>query len=244
MKCFLAIFFMLASISFLHSQNSLVADPDSLFLEDQMADLSDPWEQFNMFLKLKNVSADPLEVVWKREIGSDCPLEWEFIVQDVNITYVPWVAMSPEGTQFSVLPQEEVDFGINVVPNTVGGCCTVLAIFSEYNNPDVALDTAYFHVVLNSDCLPSAVGDAISPSLVSRVYPNPFSSKFYIESERELTYEVFPLAGPPVKKGRLSPGNTEGVELDGLPNGAYFIRFLEENTGRVHVVKVFKVGMN
>ena len=241
MKYFLAIISLFAFISCISAQSVLVADPDSLFLEDQMADLSDPWKDFNMYLNLKNTAGNPLEVVWKREIGSDCPLEWEFIVSDIIGTYIPTVSMSPEGAQFTVPSQGEAYFGIHVLPNTVEGCCTVLAIFSEYNNPDVVFDTAYFHIVLNSDCMPSSLEPAVPERLTVEVYPNPASGEIYVKSDAGQQFEIIDPMGALVKTGKIEPLSITSIDIRELRDGGYFIRFFDEKKGSRQLVKFMKM---
>ncbi|MBK7407220.1 MAG: T9SS type A sorting domain-containing protein [Saprospirales bacterium] len=241
MKLLTIVLLLLLGWPLLFAQNILVADPDSLFLEDQMADLSDPWKDFNMNLKLKNGSGDTLEVVWKREIGSDCPLEWEFFVSDIIGTYIPTVSMSPEGAQFNVPSQGEAYFGIHVLPNTVEGCCTVLAIFSDYNNPGVVFDTAYFHITLNSDCLPSSVEPAVPERLTVEVYPNPASGEIYVSSAGDLQFEITDPMGILVKTGKVEPLSNTPIDIRELRDGVYFIRFYDEKKGRRQLVKFLKM---
>ena len=64
-----------ASIS---AQSGLLLEPDSMFLHDQNADLSDEWMNYGMYMDMTNVSSETLLFVWERMLSANCPEEWDY----------------------------------------------------------------------------------------------------------------------------------------------------------------------
>ena len=240
MRFLLALLCLYYSGTPLWAQSGLLLEPDSMFFYDQNADLSNEWMNYGLYMDMSNVSGDTLLFVWERMLSANCPEEWDFAVSDHNATYVPQVSMSPEGFHIVLLPQVLTYFGVDVWPRSVPGCCTVHVPFTDLNNPDLILGTAYFDIILNSDCSPSKVNSQRIESMEISIFPNPAQKEVWVGGKATFQFKIYNSLGLPVKSGMIDSESERSVSLAALPSGIYLAHFFDPLNNRQQILKLVK----
>jgi hypothetical protein len=87
-----------------------------------------------------------------------------------------------------------------------------------------------------SDCISiTSVGISETKLVILKIYPNPASSNFSIESSELVEYSMYDLSGNLINYSAMS-NNKHLIEVSIYSNGAYFIQVVGEN-----VIETFKV---
>ncbi len=72
-----------------------------------------------------------------------------------------------------------------------------------------------------------------------KLYPNPTSGKFIIESEGIKSVEIFDISGKSIRSYQYPGINTLNINISDLPKGAYFIHLQNENQSIVRKVLLY-----
>lgn len=206
---------------------SILVSPVNTNVHVMNADLSDNYLDFMSTVEITNESADTLWIIWRREFIAVCPIAWDLFVSDIwndflphiNTNYDPSIGLNGA---YSILPgQTEVGVYSFLYPQMAAGCCEVAFHFSEINNPDSTLATAYIDYKINDpDC--TLVGSFEELEKEVKVFPNPTNGQLYIESEKQIqAVAVFNAQGEML----INENNfTEQFDINGLPKGIYFLK--------------------
>ncbi|MEZ4935280.1 MAG: T9SS type A sorting domain-containing protein [Saprospiraceae bacterium] len=233
MKIFPFISFLMASLM-MHAQSvfSLLPPDTSIFVQIQ-----DPTQLdfiYDLGIEIKNVSDDTLQMIWRKEIPSDCPPEWGVQISDSNISYPPNVFSNYDLGQSNnhipvvIPPNQLAQYGFlaNLYPASTLGCCTVPVHFSLLDEPDSILATAYFKYKLgNTDCSTVSVKETEKASI--EISPNPTAGFFNIKSTTQLAgVNIFNLQGVRLETIK---NNLNQVDVSDLPSGIYFLEINLKN---------------
>ena len=227
----------------LFSQPAIELLPSDTSLIDLNADISHVWEEFRLGIDIKNTTSDTLMMVWRKEMPDDCPTEWETIIADPNITYLPHV-LSNYDTALNIFlpvtmyPNQLTQFGyyVELYPNTVPGCCTIPVYFSLLEAPDSIISTAYFSFAIND---PSCdfVNDIEEIENEISIFPNPVNNILFIESEVPIQeVQLFNLYGQLLR----SEFNAYQININSLPKGVFIIKIVFSD-GKIAFQKIEKI---
>lgn len=84
-----------------------------------------------------------------------------------------------------------------------------------------ATDWKYFTIV--EDETLSTKDNKVISSVSAKVYPNPTTGIFFIETEIPTTADIFTMAGQVIKSVKLNKGKSQ-VDISHLPSGIYFVK--------------------
>lgn len=93
-------------------------------------------------------------------------------------------------------------------------------------------------VVTGSSCSSLASGDFASNSLAVKVYPNPSLGVFQIETQEEVTMEVYNILSNQILNKKVQEGNTL-LDISGYASGIYLLK-LTTNAGTINTYKLIK----
>ena len=93
-------------------------------------------------------------------------------------------------------------------------------------------------VVTGSSCSSLASGDFASNSLALKVYPNPSLGVFQIETQEEVTMEVYNILSNQILNKKVQEGNTL-LDISGYASGIYLLK-LTTNAGTINTYKLIK----
>jgi hypothetical protein len=235
MKLFIQFSFLFL-IGTVNAQSVILLEQDTAIQIHENVDLSDIYEAFFVDLLYRNNTDEAISVLWSREIGENCPEEWDVISADMNITYPPFV-------NEAAIPMPLEPGGPNTFlrkefyPRSVPGCCDVRVVFFLEQAQDNPIDTGYFHIEVNDDgCMTTSVSDkAISPL---HFYPNPTSDVLNIEGGLAIeSIEISDVAGRIYDVPFVA--HSRQIDLSALRPGMYIFR-ARSHTGELRVGKVLK----
>jgi hypothetical protein len=236
MKPYLTLLLLLAAFQ-AEAQQVILLQADSVALRLDSVDISDPSEEFALYVFFENTTQDTLHLHWKREIAPHCPAAWDIFPVDPNISYSREVNQSL--IPISLAPADSQAFvGQLFFPKTEAGCCDVRLTFFQEGTPNQAVDTAYFHVEINANggCIQTHLSDEAVKGV--RLYPNPVSRFLYLDAERPLQQvEILNLRGEVLLQA--SPLPHQAVDVSDLPAGLYFCKIIEKN-GHLSLQKLIK----
>ena len=116
-------------IAKLNAQEVILFEQDSVSQINIGVDILNMSEDFPLDLFYKNNTSDTIKVNWRREFGANCPLEWDIVVADQNLTFTPEIneslasiPMNPSDSNFIIRQL--------VYPRSIAGCCDIKIILS------------------------------------------------------------------------------------------------------------------
>lgn len=219
-----------------NAQSVILLEYDSAIAVHQNVNISSGFEDFPLDLFFKNNANDTIQLLWKRNLSANCPLDWEIITADQFLTYVPWVdssqiplTMHPADSHFIVRQL--------FMPKMVAGCCDISLIFYEAANPTVSVDTGYYHIEINSsDCFAASTSEEELEMI--NIFPNPVSDALNIENTHLIqSIEILDITGK-----ILYPTNqrlSSRIDVSSLPTGIYLCR-MRHISGHLFVKKWVK----
>ncbi len=167
---------------------------------------------------IKNISAAPVKVAWKRTYISTSD-SCTSAICDYNHCYAEWVNFSPKVIALKSNDSAYVDLHLNTQ------CCepNPTSLRMDYYLSD---DTSKSLVQVHYKCGVITKIDYLEGPEFS-IQPNPASDVLQVKlldySAEPFSYEIVSLAGVSMHKANLSGVTTE-IALDGLPAGIYFLR--------------------
>ena len=81
------------------------------------------------------------------------------------------------------------------------------------------------------------------PQPLVSIYPNPFSEEFTVHFSETMSgrITVYSLNGQIIKTQNLSASENETINLTGMPNGMYFVQFVDNAGSMRQVMKISKL---
>jgi hypothetical protein len=218
------------------AQEVILLESDSSVRVYDNLDITDNYLDFPVDLFFKNNTSDSILINWRRELGANCPLEWDIITADQHLTYIPDINES----QIPIpLTPADSHFIVRQIflPRTVAGCCDVTMIFSLEGEPDNPIDTGYYHISINSDgCVISSLIDEMVGTI--DLYPNPASNIIHVKNGTLIEFiEIFDMNGKQVLGKRNS--NSSQLDLTSFARGVYFCK-ITSDSGNVVMKKIIK----
>lgn len=167
---------------------------------------------------VKNISASAIKIVWKRTYIST-PKSCETYVYDMFSDYQPWKSFSPK-----VLPLNTND-------------SSIIGLFFNTECCEPGPTTLRMDFYLSDDTTKSLVQVHFTCGVITKIdylevpefsiQPNPAADvlnlKINDNSTEPFTYEIIAATGLLIKAATATGNNTE-IELEGIPNGMYFLR--------------------
>ncbi|MCB0661996.1 MAG: T9SS type A sorting domain-containing protein [Saprospiraceae bacterium] len=219
-KVLFVMFYFLTSFE-MGAQNNPLFSIDSIGQNIINADLSNGFEMFNLELFFENRSNDTLQLKWRREFDENCPDQWYITSADPLISYPP--SINESVLVITMLPGDS-NFIIqqSYVPNFLPGCCDSKIIFFDANNPSNILDTAYFHIGVNSgDCTTTKVAEI--ENAAGTIFPNPTTGIIQLKDWEAIEQiQIFDCTGRLVYDKQQPKNNVLSVE--GLLPNVYCVK--------------------
>lgn len=192
---------------------------------------------------VKNISTQPLSLIWVREVPEDCKESWRTLVCDNNNCYADFIGTN--GVDGADNPavlqpgQSYEEFALHVLPHGSAGCCNVKIYYylqSDLNNPIEVVD---FDIRINDpNCeLTSTTSEAVVSAL--RVFPNPMTDFFQLEGNESNDVKqlvVYNLIGRQVRS--FDATNSNNFDMSGLPQGIYLIGMVGDNGNILKTVRI------
>lgn len=225
---FVALFFWSSCLFFtLSAQGGFSITPNAFDESYEDEDISNESHVFVLESLLSNTSNEPMDLKWERFILEPCPEEWNIIVFDGFVTYVPSVNTNSFPVQLSPGDTAAL-FHLEIYPRTVAGCCDIEIVFSDYNDPENVLDTVYYSIQIN-DALCSTTSSkeqAIPPATIT-VFPNPTAASFSLDTAVKMDrITLCNSLGERLKTFPLQENNTYSIHE--LPSGLYLLQYYQE----------------
>lgn len=198
----LLVFLTIASLS------SLAQGDDLYFEENIVTQGINPGEtDIPAETTIVNPTSTPLVVRWIREVNS-LPRNWQSAICDINLCYLPTV----DSAEFTIPANSSSPIIVHVYPDGPGVEAQVtLRILEVADRSNNAVATFSFSMV-------SSTFGPKSPYSI-KLYPNPVSEEFSIQSDYQLSEVVISnMLGKVVK---VYPGDQEFYNISDLPNGIY-----------------------
>lgn len=228
MKTILFISFSMASLM-INAQSVFSLLPPDTSISIQIQDPAQLDFEYGLGIEIKNVTDDTLQMIWRKEIPSDCPPEWKVQISDSNISYPPNVfsnynlGQTNNHNPVTILPNEMAPYGFhaNLYTASTLGCCTVPVHFSLLDEPDSILATAYFEYKLaGPDCSVVSAKEAEDEGI--EISPNPTNSFFNIKSTTQLSdVTIFNLQGARLETIK---NDFNQIDVSDLTSGIYFLK--------------------
>lgn len=167
---------------------------------------------------VKNISTSTVKVVWKRTYVSTSD-SCSSAVCDYNLSYPAWASFAYKVFTLKTNDSAYVDLYFNTK------CC-------EPNPTNLRMD--YY---LSDDTTKSLLQVHYTCGVITKIdylevpefsiQPNPASEVLHLKikdhNSEPFTYEIIAATGLLIKAATATGNNTE-IELDGIPNGMYFLR--------------------
>ena len=220
----------------LSAQSVILLEQNSVSLINESVNILDNSLDFPLDLHFKNNTNENISVNWRRELGANCPLEWDIITSDQFISYTPDVHES----QIS-LPMTPTDSNFIVrqifLPRTVAGCCDVKMIFSLDGNPDNPIDTGYYHIEINTlECLTTSIDERDLERFT--IFPNPVTTNLNFENSHLIeSIDIIDSIGKIYRKNFYS--NLHEIDVSFLDSGIYFCK-IKNKSGKTLIQKFVK----
>ena len=227
------LFFAFALFSFsVIAQSPILIEPDYVEIHRDGLDLTnnniDEVEKY----KVTNISDEPVELIWFRDVSSGCNADWQTQVCDNNLCYLWGVSTNADSNiPPAVLEPGEFsdDFSLHVWPRMNAGCCSMRIHFFLKGNLQDTIGTVTFDVRMNDpDCALTDTEEEIASAI--RVFPNPMTNYFQIDGNESNTVKelvVYNLIGRQVRT--FDAINQSQFDMSGLPQGIYLVGMVGSN---------------
>jgi len=187
-------------------------------------DLTNPDIDLESHASVTNNTDQKINLIWKRIVKENCPLEWQTQICDNNLCYFYTVDSNPADKPFELEAGETFDgFIFHALPRTVPGCCRVKVEFSTVENPDVVLETAIFDVSVNTPaCDFSTNTKEIEEAKTVSIFPNPTHDRFTLSNNDVVNkIDLYNSLGQKLKTFDFENG--EYMDISDLESGIYSI---------------------
>lgn len=179
------------------------------------------------------------------------PGNWNYTALDRLSRTAPYVFSQSEqqsSRQVPLASGQSATFYVVLRPDGVAGRGSTELRFSDLTVPGTVLATATVTTTItqreaasNTQQLPPAVDDTARPNPTTlRLYPNPATERFFVESPRDVTLgrvEVTNTLGRKIKTFRAAEG-TDGFDISKLPDGLYLISLFDDRGKKLKTLRL------
>jgi len=226
----------------------LSATAQNIVLSPSAAELEgDPADIHEVIISFSN-TGETQTMTWMRTIN-DIPDEWTSSVCDFNLCWAPnadepgYFFDAPADTSGNVYVKFDARNFHDGAFDPIPGCGTVevafYSVLDSANYHAVGLFQAYLGVS-SEDCLLSVVSPELDNSY--GVYPNPAAQTVNVyasHSANIASVEILNIVGRTVSAQTWKTANGKmTLDIHDLPQGIYFIRFINEEDTVMHTEKI------
>ena len=211
-------------IFFYFSVAQITFDPNVILLESDGTDNND-----YILVKISNTGSEPVSVHWMFEKGENFPEEWDIIITDDNLDYVPNHFKNAPVLPNNIAANDSIDYYIRIFPNNTAG--STYCILHLYEDADCE----------NEIATSSPPTTSIHIELLEQMilYPNPTSDYVGIMNDDKVnSVEVVNSVGQTVIKREHQ--NNELHPVSDLPNGIYHMILRNENFDIIRILNFSK----
>lgn len=220
----------------IRAQQIILLEQDSISQVYENIDISLGYEDFPLDLFFKNNTNETIVLNWRRELADNCPTYWDILSADTEATYfshtdesqIP-ISMSPADSNFLI---SQI-----FLPRSMPGCCDIKVIFSLEDAPNQPVDTAYYHIEINStNCLSTSVEQQNQEKV--RIYPNPSSGYINVEIENAIdAIHILDMSGRTIVNSfAVEP---KGIDISSIDSGVYACK-IELASGHTILKRIIK----
>ena len=172
------------------------------------------------------------EIMWSK-VDVSIPLGWQSYVCDNNNCYTPKIENCPEKLPNVLLVDSSVNMDVHFETEGIqGGAHVVLWVFEKGDTANRLRIDYLFNMVLSN---------LEVKSISIRLYPNPSTNAFTIESNSQITYvELMDIFGKKVASYSTHHNNT--YDISHLNDGIYFVKMLDTNKQYISTLRLQKQG--
>ncbi len=172
------------------------------------------------------------EIMWSK-VDVSIPLGWQSYVCDNNNCYTPKIVDCPDKLPNVLLVDSTVNMDVHFETEGIqGGAHVVLWVFEKGDTANRLRIDYLFNMVLSN---------LEVKSISIRLYPNPSTNAFTIESNSQITYvELMDIFGKKVASYSTHHNNT--YDISHLNDGIYFVKMLDTNKQYISTLRLQKQG--
>lgn len=229
MKSFFFLFLSFVCIQ-LHSQ--ITVSPNSL-----EKTISPDIVEYVYDVYVENPTEMDQQVWWKIKKENVTPVEWEFFVCDLNFCYTPNVTMCP-ASQPNLIPAKDTSkFTFHFLSNKVLGDARVwLEFYGDKTFTQFFDRTDSLGVITVGS--PSSIADIEEKFMI---YPNPVNDLLFIKDVEDQNKSVDILSTTGNKLMSFNSVPLEGISVQQLHVGLYFVSIKDRITNRLIIQKFYKL---
>ena len=179
----------------------------------------------------------------REHVIRDSPRNWKYTSLDRVSQTTPYVLSAAEadnGRQISLRPGQSATYFVVLRPEGVTGTGTTELRFSDPTLPGTTIGTATIQTTLSRQDPAGTEGKSTDPPTTVRLYPNPATERFYVETPRNVKVgrvEVTNTLGRRIKSFTGAAG-ADGYDIETLPDGLYLISIYDDGGKKLKTLRL------